>query len=344
MKYDCELICDVLPLYQEGLASEATKKAVEEHLVECAACRAEAELLKRETPDVQRAALPVKKISSGIKKRRVLTVLLAVFLLLSLVFAVGNRITDITYVPYKEGDLRVERVGDQLIVSHKRSDVLISMAGRPDPDYPDVYRIELETYQMRAQIFAGANVFKFEGYPAPDTQQDTGAAVGTELDVRFGHGAGAAASVALDENAYPSQTVVTLDPDKEVSVYLANPGQQAVLLYGRTLYQDGGYMVLPRLALTYYFMAAAALAAVLAVLLFFLYKKERAKTVLIHLLGMPVAYLMAHMMIKGFTGVSNASLSRDLAWIVACALCLYAAFVVCLRLRAMRKKGEPHAV
>lgn len=333
MKYECDLILDVLPLYQEGLASAATTKAVKEHLAECAACRAEAEQMKREAPDVQRAALPVKKISSGIKKRRMLSVLLAVFLLLSLVLAVGSRITEITYVPYKEGDLNVKRVGDQLIVSNKRPDVLISMAGRPDPDYPDVYRIEVETYQMRAQLFAGANVITFEEYPDPDKQQDTDTAV--DMGDAFG--------VGLDEDAYPSQIVVKLDPDKEVSVYLANPGQQAVLLYGRNLYEDGGYMVLPRLALTFYFKAASALAAVFAVLLFILRKNARAKAVLIHLLGMPLAYLLAHMMVKGFTGVSIASLMRDLAWILACAACLYAAFVICLRLRTMRKEGAFHS-
>lgn len=320
MKYDCELICDVLPLYQEGLASEATKKAVEEHLAECAACRAEAAKLKREAPDVRHAALPVKRILRGIKTRRVLSVLLAVFLLLSFAFAVGSRLTDVKYLPYKKGDLLVTRSDNQLIVSIRRPDMLVSMKGESDPDHPHVYRIELETYQARVPEQNGAGIIPFE--QRPDS----------------------ASGKELEDRSYPNQMVLDVDNDREVSVYLANPGQNAVLLFGKDLYQDGGYMTLPQLSLAYYELAAAGLAAVLAVALFFLYKKERAKTVLIYLLGLPIAYLLGHVMVKGFVTLSYSGIIRDLGWILACALCLYGAFVIYLRLRAMRKKGEPHAV
>lgn len=39
MKYKCDLIRDLLPLCQDGIASEASKTAVREHLKECAECR-----------------------------------------------------------------------------------------------------------------------------------------------------------------------------------------------------------------------------------------------------------------------------------------------------------------
>ena len=38
MKYDCEVIRDLLPLYQDGVCSENSRLAVEEHLSECPAC------------------------------------------------------------------------------------------------------------------------------------------------------------------------------------------------------------------------------------------------------------------------------------------------------------------
>ena len=39
MKYNCDLISDLLPLYKDDICSEATKKIVEEHLAECPECR-----------------------------------------------------------------------------------------------------------------------------------------------------------------------------------------------------------------------------------------------------------------------------------------------------------------
>ena len=38
MKYDCELIRDLLPLYQDDICSPGSKMAVEEHLSECKGC------------------------------------------------------------------------------------------------------------------------------------------------------------------------------------------------------------------------------------------------------------------------------------------------------------------
>ena len=39
MKYNCDLISDLLPLYKDDICSEATKKIVEEHLAECPECK-----------------------------------------------------------------------------------------------------------------------------------------------------------------------------------------------------------------------------------------------------------------------------------------------------------------
>ena len=38
MRYDCDMIRDLLPLYQDGVCSECSKAAVEEHLAECPGC------------------------------------------------------------------------------------------------------------------------------------------------------------------------------------------------------------------------------------------------------------------------------------------------------------------
>ena len=46
IKYECELIRDLLPLYQDGVCSQSSQKAVEEHLKNCCNCAQMAERLK----------------------------------------------------------------------------------------------------------------------------------------------------------------------------------------------------------------------------------------------------------------------------------------------------------
>ncbi|MBQ2100855.1 MAG: zf-HC2 domain-containing protein [Lachnospiraceae bacterium] len=46
MRYECDVIEDLLPLYEDGACSTATIKAVEEHLSECDKCRTLLEKLK----------------------------------------------------------------------------------------------------------------------------------------------------------------------------------------------------------------------------------------------------------------------------------------------------------
>lgn len=41
MNISCEIIKDLLPLYHDGVCSEDSKKAVEEHLLQCENCRVE---------------------------------------------------------------------------------------------------------------------------------------------------------------------------------------------------------------------------------------------------------------------------------------------------------------
>lgn len=49
MKYQCDMIQDLLPLYEDGVCSEVSKAAVEEHLRECGRCREVAGRMKDRT-------------------------------------------------------------------------------------------------------------------------------------------------------------------------------------------------------------------------------------------------------------------------------------------------------
>ena len=39
MKVSCEIICDLLPLYAEGMVSKKTSDTIVEHMTECRECK-----------------------------------------------------------------------------------------------------------------------------------------------------------------------------------------------------------------------------------------------------------------------------------------------------------------
>ena len=86
MKWNCDLIQDLLPLYEEGLCSPSSRQAVEEHLGECDACRRLAAPLPIEAPPETPAAdRAVKRSIKKVRRRWLLSLiasLLAVPLLL----------------------------------------------------------------------------------------------------------------------------------------------------------------------------------------------------------------------------------------------------------------------
>lgn len=70
MKLDCELIQDLLPLYEEEICSPATRRAVEEHLCECEACRRLTAPLPIEEPvNTPAADRAVKKSMKKVRRR-----------------------------------------------------------------------------------------------------------------------------------------------------------------------------------------------------------------------------------------------------------------------------------
>ena len=77
MKYNCEIVRDLLPLYAEQMASPASTALVEEHLAECPACRAELERMEKPVP-VQpepQPDAPLQNIRSSLNRRRLRTML-----------------------------------------------------------------------------------------------------------------------------------------------------------------------------------------------------------------------------------------------------------------------------
>lgn len=96
MKYPCNIILDLLPLYHDRVCSQESADAVNEHLNECKSCQAYYENLQTSyslpmehsirEEEMQKAA-SLKAIKKKLFCRRILTAVLSVVIVISLTFA-----------------------------------------------------------------------------------------------------------------------------------------------------------------------------------------------------------------------------------------------------------------
>lgn len=115
MKHNCEIIRDLLPLYCDGVCSEASKKAVEEHLEECALCKAVYRDLSKDA-DIQPINISEEKgkakVLKGVKKKiilkRIISVVIAVVIAASGGLLAAKILFDCKPVEYYDGIMKVD--------------------------------------------------------------------------------------------------------------------------------------------------------------------------------------------------------------------------------------------
>ena len=120
-KISCDIIKDILPLYLDGVVSNATKEMVEEHLGSCDSCRKEAEILKQDillpsTKNIQLSeARVLKKLKSNFRKRN--TIILASTVITALLLAGALHsyaVLTKTCIPYDDENISIDEADGKL--------------------------------------------------------------------------------------------------------------------------------------------------------------------------------------------------------------------------------------
>ncbi len=84
MKFNCEIVKDLLPLYADEVCSEESRKAVAEHIGGCPGCRTMLQNMSRDiTINVNKDIGTLKRIKRRIWMERIVIALVAVIILLS---------------------------------------------------------------------------------------------------------------------------------------------------------------------------------------------------------------------------------------------------------------------
>lgn len=92
MKYNCEIIKDLLPLYVDNICSNQTREIVEEHLNECADCRAylkelkETIIIENSDDKAEEMTNVLKKLKNKIIKRNIVIAILNIFIIILTLF------------------------------------------------------------------------------------------------------------------------------------------------------------------------------------------------------------------------------------------------------------------
>lgn len=115
MNHNCEIIRDLLPLYCDGVCSEASKKAVEEHLDECALCKAihrdlskDADIPSIDANEERNKAKVLKGVKKKIILKRIIAVVVAVAITASGGLLAAKMLFDWKPVEYYDGIMKVD--------------------------------------------------------------------------------------------------------------------------------------------------------------------------------------------------------------------------------------------
>ncbi len=133
-----------------------------------------------------------------------------------------------------------------------------------------------------------------------------------------------------------TQNMVVSTQGEIAIFYSPNDGTEDVFLYGADPYQDEGTVTLPRLVLGYY-LFLALFAFLLSGGLWLVFRRnETVRGCLERALFLPVSYLAAHLLIKGFT-IRSYSQQRDLGMIILAAIFIYCAVLLGISLCRAKK-------
>jgi len=151
MKISCDIINDLLPLYVEGLASEDTRKAVEEHVTACSSCRKNLEKMRKPEQNAAVDGIPIKKVKAALQRQRLKGIALTAVIILILAVSVIAYFTTPEYLPYSENMFSFsEKEDGTIIVTVNEAISGYDVDGYYDSDDPSVYiyNISVWKYQL----------------------------------------------------------------------------------------------------------------------------------------------------------------------------------------------------
>ncbi|MBR6030146.1 MAG: zf-HC2 domain-containing protein [Clostridia bacterium] len=307
MRLPCAVTRDLLPLYAEDMVEPETRELIDQHLADCPACRQKLSELDTVTGAPVETVQPLRSLKRQIRKRRWYAAAIAALCVFAAVFTYFCHENQMLPVLWEEG--------------------LIEIRGIETRPYGEVFEGDAASSE------SGDAAVEVLILQADDRINGTHEAVfrdedGSTTVLLQGWTSRGGGSVAREYH----EMVFCPVPDR--LIYEAGGEQR--LLWGEAL--NGGVEILPRLALGYYVIIAAALLPVSG-LSWLLLRRSRRSWIARQAFFAPLAYLTAHMLIKGNRSASF-FMERDLVSILLLTAALYALFTLAWQVFLQQKKEK----
>ena len=305
MKRPCAVVRDLLPLYAEGMLEPETEELVRAHMEDCGECRERLSGMRAEAAAPAEAAGPLKALRKELLRRRWFTAAAAGLMVFVALFAYFHHANEARLIPWEDGLIRVLGVE-----ARAWGEIFGGEALPGDGDEAE----DALVLRVPGRL----------GYEETAFTDDDGAR--TVILQAWGRG-------SWDRIASGDEHELLLHPVPDRLIY--DGGGRQELLWGEPM--DGGAEILPRLALTYYLLIAA-IAAALTGVLWLILRERRSGGILRQLFFAPLAWIAAHLLIKG-TRAETFFMGRDVAAILLTAAALYALFTLLWQLLPRRSKA-----
>lgn len=287
MKVTCNVIRDILPLYVENMASADTRKMVEEHTGSCERCRKQLdEMSIPHNLPADTDTAPLRKLKATLRKNKIQTIIFSVMFTLAAAVVVIAFLTAPRY-SYSEHTVTIKENADGAVLA--------------------IFSDEVSGYHIHHYL-----ADKGPGYVYHIT-------VWNSIWSRY-----------IRKNP-ANNTVLNPDGKTVASVYYYMPyrsgdiltaGDSDILIYGIDQNPGGGVQTLPRLFLTWYASFAALFAIICGIAMYLFRRHEKARSMILKILLLPVAYLLGNLCIKGFYLPSYSAI-RDFYAILLVTIPLY---------------------
>lgn len=132
---------------------------------------------------------------------------------------------------------------------------------------------------------------------------------------------------------------ILLNPNGEkvqAIYYCQTDGSEDILIYGEAINPNGGVVTLPRLVLANYFFVALVFAIICGLMMLLLRQNKRVLDYILKFFFLPIAYILAHLMVKGFMA-SSYTAKRDFYAILLLMIPIYIALRLLLLLQSKAK-------
>jgi len=304
-KISCEIINDIMPLYVEDMASDATKKMVEEHIEECLECRTKLVEMKQEIDiPIDNIITPMITLKRKLFQKKISVIILSVIATVTIIILGIIYLTSPIPLEYNPSLISFEKLEDGGVLTTISKDV----AGYNIDNIEGIYHITLWKSLWSEYINKGKE-----------------------------------RSFIINKNSngeyHEVETVYYYAGDIN---HDGTTDSMDLPIYGQNMYKSGGAkeVSLPRLVLSYYFIIAFIIAIVSGVICKLTKKRFRIGKIAEKIMLLVISYMIGQIFIKGLD-FSSYYLYRDLSSILLVMIPVYCMLLIIVKLtHGKREKGE----